>query len=80
MSERAARARAAADGWAEVWADATPRRVDIHCPNCGRIDTEFVFPPLLVQLAAGYEFDPDPIVEGTVIECRFCILYRPASA
>ena len=80
MSERAARLYKAAAAWADVWADETPRRVEMHCPACGCIDVQYVFPPPLLRLAAGYERDPSPITEGVVIECRACILYGPPRA
>ena len=80
MSERRERLQKAADAWVDVWADETPRRVDALCPACGCIATRYVLPPLLVRLAAGYEPDPAPIVEGVVIECRACILHGPDRA
>ena len=33
MSGRAARVRAAADAWAEIYGDPTPRRVEVACPT-----------------------------------------------
>ena len=80
MNNRAAKLLEAAEASAAVWADETPRRVEILCPACGCIDVQYVFPPLLLRLAAGYERDPSPISEGVVIECRACILYGPPRA
>ena len=78
--QRLARLRAAADAWVEIYADATPRRVEIACPTCGCVQVYHIRPPDEPR-ESRHDFDvPLPIVEGVSRECINCILYPPAHA
>ena len=72
---RLARLRAAADAWAEIWADPTPRRVEIACPTCGCRHVCLILPPDEPRYEIG---DPLPIIEGVSRECFNCVLHPPA--